>query len=695
MKFEDFQGIEATHLDYKVSLEKEKPKSWLKSVVAFANTKGGHILFGVTDNGHEPVGLDDAQSTASKISELLTSRVEPPVCYTLTPFSSRIEGRLCIDLEVANGPHYPYYYVHEKTREIILKNFDIIGIQKLGDNAFMATDTKTIILFMRRKSNLFYSNVEKIVDKFLNDYKDVAVNGIEHAFSTYVNNVFEDLTFSDYLSILKGEPNKTAKESELFNEYKTLSSDIINKLEKEKLIYFVISYPQKLILSDSLEKETEKKFYGYEFSKRKGHEGIHMYKDENGIIQSKLYNPFDLYDNEKVNTYILKNFNGESVENPIENIKQLEKHPLQKHIDYIRLSDLMNFDLKTFEKQINLNSKKKIKIESKYKQVKLSEIANIDWGNTSLTKDIYTKKGYPAYSASGQDGYTNNYEYDTCAIIVSAIGARCGKCFKADGKFTAIKNTLVITNFHKVLRDYMFEIVNNENFWQKVGKGQPFIGVESARLEKLPLPPLEIQEKIVEETTKIEEKLKQILNSIKIYKEKILNILDNQNNTIKRRIGDILSLEYGIALPKYKRIKGEYPVVGANGIDGYHNTYLLNAPNIIIGRKGSVGKVNLIKQNCTPIDTCFYAKINNAYLTFQYTYYLLKSLNLEKFNKGLGPGGLNRHDIYMISVNIPVIEEQKRIVSEIEPLESEIEKLQKEIDEIPIKKQKILDKYLK
>ena len=46
MKFEDFQGIEATHLDYKVSLETEKPKSWLKSVVAFANTKGGHILFG-------------------------------------------------------------------------------------------------------------------------------------------------------------------------------------------------------------------------------------------------------------------------------------------------------------------------------------------------------------------------------------------------------------------------------------------------------------------------------------------------------------------------------------------------------------------------------------------------------------------------------------------------------------------------
>ena len=100
MKFEDFQRIEATYLDYKVSLEKEKPKSWLKSVVAFANTKGGHILFGVSNNDHEPIGLDDAQGTASKISELLTSRVEPPVRYILTPFNSRKEGRLCLDLKL-------------------------------------------------------------------------------------------------------------------------------------------------------------------------------------------------------------------------------------------------------------------------------------------------------------------------------------------------------------------------------------------------------------------------------------------------------------------------------------------------------------------------------------------------------------------------------------------------------------------
>lgn len=153
MKFEDFQGIEATHLDYKVSLETEKPKSWLKSVVVFANTKGGHILFGVTNNDHNPIGLDDAQSTASKISELLTSRVEPPVRYTLTPFNSKIEGRLCIDLEVANGPHYPYYYVHEKTREIYVRR---------GDRSEIATVVE--------QNNLILKGMNKTYDSLPSSY---------------------------------------------------------------------------------------------------------------------------------------------------------------------------------------------------------------------------------------------------------------------------------------------------------------------------------------------------------------------------------------------------------------------------------------------------------------------------------------------------------------------------------------------
>ena len=161
------------------------------------------------------------------------------------------------------------------------------------------------------------------------------------------------------------------------------------------------------------------------------------------------------------------------------------------------------------------------------------------------------------------------------------------------------------------------------------------------------------------------------------------------------KIGQLITLEYGKSLPKAKRIDGIYPVVGSNGIDGYHNTYILEAPNIIVGRKGSVGKVNWINENCTPIDTCFYVKANLDLINFKYCYYLLKNANLESLNTGLGPGGLNRNTAYNVDVKLPSLNDQQKIVSQIEELEKQIAEAQAIIDNSKQQKQEILDKYLK
>ena len=124
MDIKDFQGIEASFLDYKIFLEAEKPKSWLKSVSAFANTKGGHVLFGVTDKTHEAIGLDDVQKAASKIAEIISVRISPKVNYTIDTFPGTREGKFCLDLSIFPGPHYPYYYVHEQTRECYVRRGD-------------------------------------------------------------------------------------------------------------------------------------------------------------------------------------------------------------------------------------------------------------------------------------------------------------------------------------------------------------------------------------------------------------------------------------------------------------------------------------------------------------------------------------------------------------------------------------------
>ena len=67
---------EATEYDKKLSLEAKKPKSWCKSVSAFANTLGGALIFGMADDG-QIVGLTEPDSDAEKISEIIKTRMEP------------------------------------------------------------------------------------------------------------------------------------------------------------------------------------------------------------------------------------------------------------------------------------------------------------------------------------------------------------------------------------------------------------------------------------------------------------------------------------------------------------------------------------------------------------------------------------------------------------------------------------------
>jgi type I restriction enzyme M protein len=584
--------------------------------------------------------------------------------------------------------------IYEKTREIILNHFNIKAIVSLGSNAFMATGTKTIILFLEKRPISQFNETKKVVGEFLTHFKDVTCGGFANAFSIYARSVYE-MDFEDYISILQDKPTEKAKTSEMMKEYKTLSHKEIIELEREKLIYFATVYSQKIVLADSGEKDIEKEFYGYEFSNRRGHEGIHIYKDEEGKINSKLYNEdfAELEDKNKLNSYILRNFNHDKhLENEITEIQISENHPLKNHIHYVRLSQLMSFDLKKFDKSINLNKRNQFKIDSKYESKNLFEIATVDWGNTSLTKEIYKENGqYKAFSATGQDGMSDIYEHDCSGIVLSAIGARCGKCFKAEDKWLAIKNTIIIKDFKNCLRDYIFEIVNNELFWKKSGAGQPFIGVQDARNHKLPLPPLEIQQKIVAEIGEIEKKEEKATEKIEKTQVKVNNLF---NKGEKTKIGDVLSLEYGVALRKNKRMKGEYPVVGSNGIDGYHNSYLIEAPSIIVGRKGSAGKVNWIDKNNTPIDTTFYVQINSDKIDLKYAFYLLKHANLESLAGGIGTPGLNRNEAYNVSINLPPLAEQQKIISQIEPLEKEIEEVKAFLASVKELKSEVLRRYL-
>ena len=135
-----------------------------------------------------------------------------------------------------------------------------------------------------------------------------------------------------------------------------------------------------------------------------------------------------------------------------------------------------------------------------------------------------------------------------------------------------------------------------------------------------------------------------------------------------RRFEEVCTLEYGASLPKEKRVEGPYPVVGSNGVTGYHSEYLVEGPAIIVGRKGSAGEVTLIDKNCFPIDTTYFVKRTNpAESNISFLYWLLKSLNLPELRGGAGIPGLNRTDVYEThQIPLPPLDVQKEIVAEIE-----------------------------
>ena len=136
-------------------------------------------------------------------------------------------------------------------------------------------------------------------------------------------------------------------------------------------------------------------------------------------------------------------------------------------------------------------------LPSGWRVTKLGAVASVDWGNTSLTKSNYTASGFPAFSASGHDGFMKSFEHEGRAIIVSAIGARCGKCFLADGRWTAIKNTIVIKPTTDLIDlDFLYFFVNDETYWTRTGSGQPFIAIGRAREHSVILPPIHEQRAI-------------------------------------------------------------------------------------------------------------------------------------------------------------------------------------------------------
>lgn len=190
---------------------------------------------------------------------------------------------------------------------------------------------------------------------------------------------------------------------------------------------------------------------------------------------------------------------------------------------------------------------------------------------------------------------------------------------------------------------------------------------------EIPLPNIDEQAEIV---SKIE-KQKAIIEGI----EKILGnwtVKYSNENCIQKSLGDVIELQRGHDLPISQFVSGEFPVVGSNGIIGYHNEYKYKAYGVITGRSGTIGKVHFIEKDYWPHNTSLFVKDFKGNDP-KFIYYLLQTIDLKSLaENNTAVPSLDRKNAYKLIVDMPInIEDQRKIVSELDSQMQLIEGLRK------------------
>ncbi|EKQ8011956.1 N-6 DNA methylase [Campylobacter coli] len=502
--------------------------------------------------------------------------------------------------------------IYKNTREILFQNFDFIAIVELGNQTFGATGTNTIILFLRKKETFKQENhlisqdysliKERIEAENLKDNESFYQNYLsaycdfrkfdKELYSNFLNGNLDSKlaeleAFKDYRNAFRQTSDyKKLKESKIYKESKD-KQDLEDKaflaytqaIEKDKLLYFCLSLNQEvLIIKSPSDIKEQKKFLGYEWSNRKGDEGL---KELHEPYLSPLFERGNPQNETKLNTLIYKSFL-----NTLDVIPQ----ELQIYATKARLVDMMDFEKVEFNKAISLNVKSRDELNpfknSKYELVRLGEVCDL-FNGYAFKKTDYVEKSNTLLIRMGNirpngefdaehkiqylpDNFNNKYKdylLNDGDVIIAMTDM--GNAMNILGVPTIVKNKNnrnfllnqrvgKLFNFsEKIIVQYLkYALSSNEvkkQFkLQGYGGLQINLGKTQILSTKIPLPPLEIQKQIVAECEKVEEQYNTLSLSIKEYQNLIKAMLqkcgiieDNQEyelNSILDKINNLCKI---------------------------------------------------------------------------------------------------------------------------------------------------------
>lgn len=639
-----------------------------------------------------------------------------------------------------------------KTREIILRNFHINAIVSFAGKTFGETGTNTVILFLEhfdfppKKFKMAQDSVTAILNNEpLQDWND---NDIFSAYLATINvqtenycrfvaqeyHLFEQNFvpyFAEYkeafiaqrstkISLEKidqakeknkyGSPlrrnEKSAEELQeaLENEFYIW----VKHIEEQKLLYFALTYTGRtLLITAPSDTDEQKRFLGYEFSTRRGKEGIIE-------VEGYLTNMHDRNDRNKLAWFVKAAFDG----------IQCESEPYRKYVSYIRTADLLDFSRPSLDLQLKLTADKKIEIKSRYSMQLLDVLLKPIIGNQTKIKEskINPSGKYPVITQEKDkiiSGYTDNENIiDDLPLIVFGDHSCTVKYIDFPFIRGADGTQLLKVNQKDIITKYLFYVLQDTNIENSDRYERHYKYLKNI---KIPLPPLDVQQQIVAECEKVDEEYNTVQKTIEENKrkiEKLMSEVKGERMKIKDLCQSINPSKSEIANFDNKTLVSFVEMTSVSN-DGYIETkidkplsevkqgsYTYFAENDIILAKITPcmenGKCAIAKELTNKIgfgSSEFHVfRCNNQVLNkYLFGYLNREIIRQEAASKMTGVSGHRRVPISFyenLNVPVPSLEEQQRIVQEIETYEAEIVSAKAVMATCAEKKKMILDKWL-
>ena len=138
------------------------------------------------------------------------------------------------------------------------------------------------------------------------------------------------------------------------------------------------------------------------------------------------------------------------------------------------------------------------------------------------------------------------------------------------------------------------------------------------------------------------------------------------------KLKDLVKIKYGKNQKKIECENGKYNILGTGGIIGKTNEFLYDKPSVLIGRKGTIDKIQYVDKPFWTIDTLFYTEINEELVMPQYLYYKLLTIDFKNYNEGTTIPSLRTETLYEIELDIEEKEKQIKIIEILSKLDKKI-----------------------